>query len=65
MSVKNVADHGEILDLADSEFKLHPHAHDKGGIFMKDEALVVPAAMKDITSKIAGNLVKGKVSDLS
>ena len=32
---------------------------------MKDEAQVVPAAIKDITSKVAGNLVKGKVNDLS
>jgi hypothetical protein len=65
MCVKNVREHGELLDLEDTEFKLHPHATEKGGIYMKDEALVVPAAMKDITSKIAGNLVKGKVNDLS
>lgn len=44
---------------------LHPHATDKGGIYMKDEAQVVPAAIKDITSKVAGNIVKGKVNDLS
>ena len=44
---------------------LHPHATDKGGILMKDEAHVVPAAIKDITSKVAGNIVKGKVNDLS
>ena len=54
-----------MQDLDDGEFKLHPHATEKGGIYMKDEAQVVPAAIKDITSKVAGNLVKGKVNDLS
>jgi|TARA_B110000914_G_scaffold138025_1_gene120785 hypothetical protein len=32
---------------------------------MKDDESVVPAAMKDITSKVASSLVKGKVHDLS
>ena len=65
MCVKNIQDHGELKDLEDTEFKLHPHATDKGGIYMKDEAQVVPAAIKDITSKVASNIVKGKVNDLS
>ena len=32
---------------------------------MKDEESVVPAAMKDISQKVAGQIVKGKVHDLS
>ena len=38
MYVKNVTDHGQLKDLEETEFKLHPHASDKGGIYMKDEA---------------------------
>tara|TARA_B110000503_G_C6951578_1_gene331240 strand:+ start:237 stop:401 length:165 start_codon:yes stop_codon:yes gene_type:complete len=54
MSIKNIKDHGELKELEDTEFKLHPAATDKGGVYMKDDESVVPAAMKDITQKIAG-----------
>lgn len=65
MSIKNIKDFGELKDLEDTEYKLHPDATDKGGIYMKDEESVVPAAIKDVTTKLAGNIVKGKVSDLT
>ena len=32
---------------------------------MSDETNVVPAAIKDISQKVASNIVKGKVSDLA
>ena len=54
MYIKNIADHGELQDLEDTGYKLHPQATEKGGVYMKDDESVVPAAMKDITSKVAG-----------
>jgi hypothetical protein len=65
MNVKNIANHGVLGDLEDTGFKLHPGATEKGGIYMKDEELVVPAAMKEISTRVAGNIVKGKVNDLA
>jgi len=35
--VKNVSDYGELMDLDEPGFKLHPMATKTGGIYMNDE----------------------------
>jgi hypothetical protein len=49
-----VADFGELKDFKGCEYKVHPDTHlDKGGIMIKDEAKVIPAAFKEIANKVA------------
>jgi len=38
---------------------VHFDAHEKGGIRMKDQDGVVPAAAKEMAAKITGKLLKG------
>ena len=62
----NIKEHGNLHDLPNTEFKLHPDADlDKGGLLMKDPDNIIPQAFKDIASKIGKNMVKGQITDIS
>jgi hypothetical protein len=42
----------------------HPLAHPKGGMCLVDEGGVIPAATKDILSKVASKLIKVQLNDI-
>lgn len=44
---------------------MHPEALEKGGLNIPDEEKVIPKAIKEISKKLASQLLKGKVADVS
>jgi len=64
-----IENHGELKPFPgaapDSNLFLHPDASATGGIIMRDEEGVIPNAMKDITKKVASQLVKGHLADIT
>lgn len=47
-----------------TEFFVHPQAtSDKGGFYMKDDGGLIPAAIKDLASKIAEKTMKGELAE--
>lgn len=67
--IKNLTDFGDLQPLAgaprDADLKMHPYAHPKGGFIMADEEKIIPAAIKEMTKKIAGSLMKGQLHDIT
>ena len=44
---------------------LHFEASPKGGCLMADRDGIVPAAIKDVSKRLAGKLIKGQIGDMS
>ena len=47
------------------ENKVHRDAGEKGGFNLIDDDGVIPAAMKDIGSKLAAGVARGQLGDIS
>ena len=55
----------EWKPLEGTEFLVHPQSNsEKGGFYMKDEGGIIPAAIKDITGKIAERTMKGELAEM-
>lgn len=65
-SLSKITDFGDLKELKGCEYKVHPDTHlEKGGILIRDEAKIIPAAFKEIANKVASQLAKGKITNLS
>lgn len=52
--------YGEIHQLENTDYKLHPYANlSAGGIDLKDEEGVVRGAIKELVQKVAKKALKG------
>jgi len=57
--LEDIRNYGELQPLEGAfdengeQYMLHPYAASKGGINMRDEDGVIPAAMKDLANKVA------------
>ena len=54
----------EFKSLDETDFKLHPLAHPTGGIYMKDPGNLIPAAVKELVSRIASKAIQGNLNDV-
>jgi len=50
--------------VAAEEKARHPYASAKGGMNLYDEGGIIPAAIKEVLSKIANKMVKGQFTDI-
>jgi len=71
MFMERISDHGQlqvfqgVVDEAGKEFMSHPYSGEKGGLTLKDDDNVVPDAIRDIAAKVAKQISKGQLADVS
>jgi hypothetical protein len=67
--LKSIEDFGVYKEFQggapEDDLKMHPNTHPTGGIVMADEEKVIPAAIKEMSKKVLGSLIKGKLHDLT
>jgi hypothetical protein len=66
--MKNIKDHGEpkqYCNIDGEDFFLHWSAYESGGFVMRDDDGLIPKAVKEMIGKLASNLIKGKIFDLT
>lgn len=57
--MKKLEDHGDLQELENYGFKIHPMANSKGGFSMQDKDGVVGKIFKEVVSKTAKQIAKG------
>ena len=53
-----------MLQLENTEFKLHNLSHDEGGIIMNDEENIIPQAIYEVMCKLTKRALSGQVSEM-